>query len=352
MSDTSKPIRLGLIGCGGIVQKSHLEGLLEIPETVNVSAISDMVPENLLRIGTAANVPSDQRYNDHRDMLEKADLDAVTIATPHHLHAEHALCAAEAGVAVISEKPMAMSPEEADTILAATEKHGVPYTVVHNFLFTPGFKVAKNGILEMGNTLYGRAKSLFNKTDSQTDPDSVWRASKAAGGGCINDSAYHEIYLVENLVGSPVKYVEARVKTVYFDFDVDDLALLLMEHENGAVSTVSTSWCVPGTGGGEMGNLVEVHAREGGYRILKRGQGLQCARRSTRKWEEVELTEFSDMAEERKGRIGHAGFFAATFDALSKGKDLPVTGKQARHNLAIIEAARQATVERRAIEVP
>jgi len=66
----------------------------------------------------------------------------------------------------------------------------------------------------------------------------------------------------------------------------------------------------------------------------------------------VELTEFSDMAEERKGRIGHAGFFAATFDALSKGKDLPVTGKQARHNLAIIEAARQATVERRAIEVP
>jgi len=351
MPDAKKPIRLGLIGCGGIVQKSHLEGLLELPDKVRVSAISDMVPENLMRVGSAADVPSDQRYSDHLEMLEKADLDAVTIATPHHVHAEHAIAAAEAGVAVISEKPMAMSPEEADTILEAMAKHGVPYTVVHNFLFAPGVKVALDGLKGMGKTLYGRAKSLFNKTEDQTDPDSVWRASKAAGGGCINDSAYHEIYLVENLIGSPVKYVEARVKTVYFDFDVDDLALLLMEHENGAVSTVSTSWCVPGNGGGEMGNLVEVHAKEGSFRVLQRGQGLQRALRSKRKWEEVELAEFSDMAESRKKRIGHAGFFEATFDALAKGEDLPVTGKQARHNLAIIDAARRATTERRAIEV-
>ena len=344
-------VKLGLVGCGGIVQKSHLQGLLSCPEWVQVTAISDVVPENLMRIGTAADVPSNRRYADYREMLEKADLDAVTIATPHHMHAEHVMTAVEAGVSVISEKPMAMSLEEADQILGAVERVGVSYSVVHNFLFTPGVQIALKGLEGMGKTLYGRAKSLFNKTEDQADPESVWRASKEAGGGCINDSAYHEIYLVENLVGSPVKYVEARVKTVYFDFDVDDLALLLMEHENGAVSTVSTSWCVPGSGGGEMGNLVEVHAKGGGFRVIKRGQELQRYLREKRKWEAVDLVQFEGVEPEVRSRIGHAGYFAATFEALAKGEALPVTGKQARHNLAIIDAARRATEERRAMEV-
>ena len=44
---------------------------------------------------------------------------------------------------------------------------------------------------------------------------------------------------------SPVRYVEARVKTLSIDVDVDDIAMLLCEHEDGAVSTVSSAWCVP-----------------------------------------------------------------------------------------------------------
>ena len=182
---------------------------------MRVTALADPVSDNLQRIGEVLAVPPDRRYADHRQMLEHAELDAVTIATPHHMHAEHAMDAAAAGVAVISEKPMATSIEQAQEVLAAVQRHGVPYAVVHNFLFAQGTVRARALLAEgaAGTPFFGRAKSLFNKTDDRADPNREWRASRAAGGGAINDTAYHEIYLLETLVGSPVRYVEARVAT-------------------------------------------------------------------------------------------------------------------------------------------
>ena len=348
MVEMQRPIRLGLIGCGGIVGIAHAPGYRSIPELVQVTALADPVGDNLQQMGQTLAVPPERRYAGHRQMLEHAELDAVTIATPHHMHAAHAMDVAAAGVAVISEKPMATSVEEAQQVLAAVRRHGVPYAVVHNFLFTPGMERARALLAEgaVGTPFFGRAKSLFNKTDDQADPNTVWRASLAAGGGAINDTAYHEIYLLETLVGSPVRYVEARVATQHFAFDVDDLALLLLEHANGALSTVATAWCVPGGDAGESANLAEVHGPAGGVRVMRRGRGLWQYARSTRQWQEVALAPQPAWAES-----GHGRYFAATFDALARGAPPPIGGELALHNLRIVAAARRATAERRAVDL-
>lgn len=345
--EQNHPIRLGLIGCGGIVQKSHLQGLLDIPDLVTISAIADPIPENRNRVGTAADIISEQRYEDHRHMLARAELDAVIIATPHHLHAEHVIEAAQAGVAIISEKPMATSLEEADRLLNAVKKHNVPYAIVHNFLYNPGTAEALR-LLRRENTgipQTGRALSLFGKTEDQADPNSVWRASKAAGGGCIGDSAYHEIYLIETMIGSPVRYVEARVQTKFFDFDVDDVAFLLFEHENGAISTVSTSWGMPG---GDQ-STCEVYTRTHAIRIVGRGRELRYLDKADRRWQPVDLDHGLDN--DALSRAGHANYFATTFKALAEGNSPPITAEHARHNLSLIHAAHQATTQRRAIDV-
>ena len=344
----ARPVRLGLIGCGGIVRLKHAPAYRRIPELVRVTALADPAGGNLARIGELFGVPPERRYADYREMLARADLDAVTIATPHHLHAEQAIDAAAAGVAVVSEKPMATSVEQAQEVLAAARRYGAPYAVVHNFLFTPGMERARALLAEgaAGAPFFGRAKSLFNKTDDQADPTTVWRASRAAGGGAINDTAYHEIYLLESLVGSPVRYVEARVATQHFAFDVDDLALLLLEHAGGALSTVATSWCVPGGDAGESANLAEAHGPAGGVRVMRRGRGLWRYARSTRQWREVAL--HPRPTEEESG---HGGYFAATFDALARGAPPPIGGQAALRNLRIVAAARRATAERRAVEL-
>ena len=350
-----RPVRLGLIGCGGIVRQSHAPGYRAIPELVRVTALADPVADNLSGMGEMLAVPPERRYADYREMLKRAELDAVTIATPHHMHAGQAMDAAAAGVAVISEKPMATSVEQAEEVLAAVRRNGVPYAVVHNFLFTPGMERARALLGEgaVGTPFFGRAKSLFNKTDDRADPNNEWRASRAAGGGAINDTAYHEIYLLETLVGAPVRYVEARVATQHFAFDVDDLALLLLEHEGGALSTVATSWCVPGDGGagardaGESANLAEVQGPAGGVRVMRRGRGLWQFTRAARQWQEEALPPQPAWAES-----GHGRYFAATFAALAAGEPPPVGGELALHNLRIIAAARRATAERRAVELP
>ena len=342
------PIRLGLIGCGGIVQQQHLPTLLEL-DTVQITALSDPLDENRATVGTATAIPEEQRYGEYREMLAQAPLDAVVIATPHHLHAEQVIAAAEAGLAIISEKPMATSLEEASAVLDAVARHDVAYTVVHNAVFTPGAlracELLREG--ELPSPQVGRAKSLFPMSENhhRSSPARIWRASKAAGGGCIGDTSYHEIYSLEALMCSPVRYVEARVQTRFFDIDVDDVALLLLEHENGALSTVSTSWGMVGAGAGELGGLCEVHTRGDCLRMVGRGQELHRFMRATNEWSTIELEVTP------RNRTGHAEYLTATFAALATGTPPPISGAMAFHNLAIIEAARMANDARRAIDL-
>lgn len=346
-----KPIRLGLIGCGGIVQKTHARAYQSLSETVRITALADVVEENLQKVGEAFDVPIEQRYSDYREMLEKSDIDAVTIATPHSFHAEQVIESANAGVAIISEKPMATSIAEADQIMEAVQNKGVPYTVVHNYLYTAGMQTAIAQLPEIGKTYYGRSTGMgLRSTDfnaNHPNPAFAWRASQSKGGGCISDTSYHEIYSVCTLVQSPVRYVEARVRTMVLDIDVDDFAMLLCEHENGAVTTVSGAWSVPATDFG----WCEVHAENGSLRVRHRYNVRDALQKYTRAdgWKQVELPNLDE--EGLKDASGHGAYFTATFTALAEDRALPIGADKAYHNLAIIDAARRATKERRAIEI-
>ena len=346
-----KPIRLGLIGCGGIVQNTHARAYRALSETVHVTALADVVPENLQKVGELFNVPQENQYTDYREMLEHATIDAVTVATPHSFHAEQVITAANAGVAIISEKPMATTLEEASEILAAVRRNSVPYTVVHNYLFTAGMQTALTELNALGKPYFGRTVGMGLKpadfSAAHPTPALAWRASKAKGGGCIIDTSYHEIYSVCALMQSPVRYVEARVQTVHLDIDVDDIAMLLCEHENGGITTVAGAWCVPATDFG----WCEMHAENGSLRVRHRYNVEDALRRFTRAdgWKELELPEFDEA--ERTDASGHARYFKETFNALADGTELPVSPEMAYQNLAIIEAARKATTERRAIEI-
>ena len=95
------PIRLGLIGCGGIVQQQHLPTLIELDE-VEISALADPMEDNLASVGQTTGVHTDQRYTDYRDMLSRENIDAAIIATPHNLHAQQAIDAIYAGLTELS----------------------------------------------------------------------------------------------------------------------------------------------------------------------------------------------------------------------------------------------------------
>jgi predicted dehydrogenase len=347
---------IGLIGCGGIVQRTHALGYQALKGRVQIAALADPSAANRASAGALFGVPVEQRYEDYQAMLAAAPVDTVVIATPHSFHAEQAVAAATAGKAIISEKPMAVSLEEADAIRAAVERYGVPYTVVHNLLFSQAIRGAAYLLKEggLGRPLIGRGEMMGNKNEKTTTIDNDWRASKRFGGGALIDSSYHEIYTVETLMGSPVKYVQARVATLKFPIDVDDTALMTFEHESGAASNVLAAWCVRGPA--HAGRWVSVSGTRGAIRVVYSAKAPLAAFRDapegSNRWEEVDAGSLPGVAPAIEGdSTGHAAFLVAACDALASGGALPIALAQARHNLAIVEAAREASQSRRAVEV-
>ncbi len=141
---------------------------------------------------------------DWRSVINDPEIDIIDITTPNDSHAEIAIAAAEAGKAVLCEKPLALNLEECEAMVAAVEKAGVVNMVCHNYRRIPAIALAKKMIEEgaIGDRIYHyRARYA---QDWITDPDFplVWRLqAKISGSGTHGDIDAHIIDLGRYLVG-------------------------------------------------------------------------------------------------------------------------------------------------------
>jgi predicted dehydrogenase len=150
-------------------------------------------------------------------------------------------------------------------------------------------------------------------------------------------------------MGSPVTYVEARVATLKFPIDVDDAALMTFEHASGALSSVHAAWCVRSPT--HRGRWVAVNGTKGAVRIVY-NDAAPLSQITTGGWHAVDPQSVGGVALPiPEDRTGHAAFLLAALTALDTGGQLPISPEQARHNLAIIDAARRASAGRRGVEV-
>jgi predicted dehydrogenase len=240
-ADVRAPISVGLIGCG-IISRAHARGYLANTDQVRVAAVADVVESSATE--RAEQLGGATVYTDYREMLDRADLDAVDICIPHHLHADAIVAAAEAGKHILCEKPLCLTPAEADRIKRAIAASGVTLMCAHNGLFLPA--VAQAAELIARGAL-GRVYEL-RTTDSfanNFDPANMgWRARReTSGGGELIDTGYHPTYLLLHLAtGRPVE-VTAMLTTHRLTFmDGEDSARVLVRFDDGAVGEVVTSW--------------------------------------------------------------------------------------------------------------
>ncbi|MGH3490794.1 MAG: Gfo/Idh/MocA family protein, partial [Actinopolymorphaceae bacterium] len=119
---------MGVIGLG-FAGGAALTGYKELPD-VDVVALAGLEADRLAELGKEHTVP--YLYERWQDLLDRDDLDAVSVATPTHLHAPIAIAALEGGRHVLSEKPLARSGDEAQRITEAAIKAGRVLKVVFN----------------------------------------------------------------------------------------------------------------------------------------------------------------------------------------------------------------------------
>ncbi|BDZ49688.1 dehydrogenase [Frondihabitans sucicola] len=257
---TSTLIRVGLIGGGGIAT-AHIAGYAQNRDIIRIAAVADAVAATAESRGAELGVPS---FTDYSAMLRDADIDAVDICLPHHLHRDAIVAAAAAGKHILCEKPLCLSPDEARDVQAAVAEAGVTLMCAHNQLFMPAVARAKELIESgaLGSVYEVRTTDSFR---NEFDPSNMgWRAhASTSGGGELIDTGYHPSYLLMHLAGGVPVQATAMLSTHRLTFmEGEDSAQALFRFDNGAVGQLVTSWAYEPAAGterfsavGELGSL-------------------------------------------------------------------------------------------------
>ena len=235
--------RFGIIGAGSIAEIAHLPAIAgnKLAELVAVCDIDAGRAEEVGRKWKAK-----AWYADYRKMLEREKLDAVIVATPNNYHRNQVIAAAKRGIHILVEKPMAVTNQEAWDMVAAAKSHRVKLMVGCDRRYWVHNEWAKElidaGVI--GKVLMSRAclhEHWFNY-EEHIARTRFRQDVRMTGGAAINDTGAHAIDLLVWLNNSKVKRVVGvaeRLATAESYTLTDDVALLMVEFENGAYGTVS-----------------------------------------------------------------------------------------------------------------
>ena len=336
-------LRAGIIGCGGITERRHGPVLASLEGRVTVTALADLAQERLDLMGGKLGVASQHLYTDWEEMLAKEKLDLVHICTPHDLHEPQAIAAMESGAHVFLEKPIATSLEEVDRMIAAAERTGRKMTVGHNQLFSAAHRAAMEQIQAgaIGSVFLVRSEGFGGSHVVGRGVSQQWRTqARAGGGGPLIDNGYHQVYTALNYVGSPAVRVFARIGRHVQDIEVEDTALVLIEHANGATTSIQVGWSA--MVGGISVN--EILGTEGQIRFGGEAP-VSVWRKETGEWAPP------PVESEGPDELGLPVAVRRFVDAIENDGEVPVSPAAGRHVLAIIEAAYRSGKSGESVEV-
>jgi len=278
---SSKQFGVGMVGYG-FIGKMHTYAYKSIP------VYYDPPPADVRLVGvctsrdeTAQRAAEHGGYEfcttDYHELLERDDIHIINCCTPNHLHGDVLIDAIGAGKHVYCDKPLAVNLAEAQEILDVVERSSIVNQMTFQYRFVPAIVRAKQLIDEglLGELMSFRAAYLHSGYVDPNRPMS-WRLDKArSGGGALFDLGSHVLDLVRYLLGE-CREVFATTRTFIsrrpaskgsselVDVKVDDLVLVQMRMENGALGTMEASRIA--TGANDDLRL-EIHGREGAIRF-------------------------------------------------------------------------------------
>jgi predicted dehydrogenase len=230
-----EPLRIGLIGCGGI-SNAHARAYRALGTGVaRVIATADTVADAAARRGR--ELEAEQVTTDYRAVLANPQVEAVDICLPHHLHAEVAIAAAQAGKHILVEKPMACSMAECVAMVDAADQAGVTLMVAQVQRYVPSYRGVRRLVTsgELGTIRAVRFDAMQNL--HAILPPTHWLFDgHLAGGGIVISVSVHKIDLMRYLVGE-IQQVAAfcRPGAPPYRNGAEDYASAIVKFENGAV---------------------------------------------------------------------------------------------------------------------
>lgn len=319
---------------GGVISAWHVEALTGL-SNARIRAVVDVVAEVAERRGREWGIDA---YTSLDAALDRDDVDVVTVCLPSGLHAEVGIRVAEAGKHLVVEKPIEVTLDAADRLIAACERAGVGLGVISQHRYDPGVvrlrQAAEAG--RLGQLILGEAAVKWYRTD-QYYSSAGWRGTRSMdGGGCLMNQGIHYVDLLLWMMG-PVRRVFARCATAAHTLEVEDVAVAVLEFANGAVGTITASTAVypglperleiTGTGGTVVVEVGQIRAWE-----LKDEKGETSPYGRKLRWSPAGAEAPVDRAATHRAQL------AEILAALESGRPPPVEAGEARRCLELILA--------------
>jgi len=234
-------IRWGIIGTGDVAERKGGPALYQADRS-SLVAVTNRTPARAEKF--AKNHGGPKVHTSVEALIADTEVDAVYIATPPDSHARLTTLAAQAGKHVLCEKPMAMSVEEGERMIAACRDNNVSLAIAFYRREFPVVRKMKS-LVDAG--AIGRPLSIFAQTYSKffSKDAEPWRLNKdVSGGGFLMDMGTHRFDLFEHFFGRPTQvsgYAENQTLTQ----PVDDAATVSLKFANGVLGTASFHWNSP-----------------------------------------------------------------------------------------------------------
>jgi predicted dehydrogenase len=238
-----KPLRTAILGCGGFANK-HAQNLLLMPESIDLIAFCDRNEARARAYAEKYN-PDAGIYTNHHDLFEQAHLDLIVIALPPYGHSDEVELAAQHGVHVFIEKPVALTSELAWRMVNAAETAGIKTQVGFMFRFGAAIRRLKSLIDsgEAGPAGLMSARYFCNSLHAE------WWRSRSLSGGQLVEQVIHMVDLMRFLMGDAATVYSLQNNLYHKDvpgYTIEDVSGTVIGFKSGGIGMIyATNNAVP-----------------------------------------------------------------------------------------------------------
>lgn len=357
----AEQLRVGMIGCG--IASFHLGGYAEEPRA-KVVALAGLDTQRCQDLAAKYDIPT--IYGDYHELLEREEVDIVSVGVPNNLHLPVAMAAIERGKHVLMEKPLALNAAEGERMVRAAAEKGVILAIAFNRRSRADMQVLKRVIDEgqLGEIYYAKA---FWVRRSGIPGLGTWFTSKElSGGGPLIDLGVHVLDMALWLMGNPQvttvsastynkigtqgkgQWIGSRFGHTDKPFEVEDFAAAFMRTDAGATLHLEASWAgytghtdefgvsfMGDKGGAEL--HVKDYATVGTLKLFSEVGGAQA--------------DTVPRLPQKEVWAGHAEIIHSLVDAILDGKPMSPSGLEGLDRTRLIDEIYRSAAERREITI-
>jgi UDP-N-acetyl-2-amino-2-deoxyglucuronate dehydrogenase len=320
--------KMALAGCGRI-SKNHFEAIQGVEEFI-LTGVCDVDKSRAEKAGKEQDVPF---FFDLNEMISNIEIDIISICTPSGIHAKQGIIAAENGIHVLTEKPMATRLKDADDLIKSCDKNNVHLLVVKQNRLNTTMQLLKKAI-DKGRfgKIYQAAVNVFWQRPQEYYDMAKWRGTWEFDGGAFMNQASHYVDALEWLIGEP-ENVMGMTATMARKVESEDMGAAIVKFRNGVIATINVSMLTfPKNFEGSITILGEKGTvKVGGVAVNK-----------IEKWEfedyddDDKLLEQSNYTPPNVYGFGHLAYYHNVLDVLKGKKEPDTDGRSGRKSLELI----------------